>query len=233
MYSVTRSLIGLGFTVLVGLGPAAAAGEARQVRVESLFPRQAPRGQSTVLNLAVPSRDPVQAAELSPAQGVTVAGLKAGDNFQGALTWWEVTLEVAPDAPAGDRSLVLVMPKGRTLPIAVTIPPHVPSIAGLLATLPEGRPTAVEVQFDATDASGDLGSTPYVWFTIGCGSDLVPGVVRGGGAPRDRTTAVIRASLPRPRVAAAGAGTCTLRLRLADAGGSESNTVTTTVAITQ
>jgi len=47
---------------------------APQIRVETMYPRHAAPGRTTVINVAVPSPDPVQSAEISPAAGVTVAG---------------------------------------------------------------------------------------------------------------------------------------------------------------
>ena len=114
MQSDARSWLVLGFTVLAGLGPGARSGGAQQpVMIESVFPAQAPRGQSTVLHVAFPGRDLiVQAAEIAPSSGVTVSGVKRAVDSQG-IAWWEVTVDVARDAAPGPRSLVLVMPAGR------------------------------------------------------------------------------------------------------------------------
>src|SRR6266850_8346165 len=82
MYSGTRSRRVIGFTFLVCLASGVNSSEAQQIRIEGAFPRQLPRGQATVINVAVPSRDAIQAAEISPPAGVKVSGIKAGRNFQ-------------------------------------------------------------------------------------------------------------------------------------------------------
>src|SRR6266566_3406239 len=103
MYSGPRSFIVIAFTFLSCLGPGVHLGEAQQIRIESFFPRQLPLGQATVINVAVPSREAIQAAEISPSPGVKVSGIKMGQNIQGTLVWSELTIDVANDAAPGDR----------------------------------------------------------------------------------------------------------------------------------
>ena len=235
MYSGPRSLVGVGLACLVYLGPGVSATQAQQVRIESVFPRQAPRGQTTIINVAVPSRDAIQAAEISPPAGVTVSGITRGPTFQGALTWSELTIAVAADAAPGDRTLVLQLPMGRTAPTTFTIPGHVPAISELRVLPPPSGLATIEVQFAATDPSADLGDGPYVWFSIACGGESLPGVVRGTVKARDTNSGVVRAGIPNPRAPArAGAptaGPCDLQLRMADSGGIESNTLKTAVDV--
>jgi hypothetical protein len=80
----------------------------------------------------------------------------------------------------------------------------------------------------AADAAGDLGDSPYVWFTADCGGEPIVGAVAGkvsGGA--------VRATLPDLRKVAAGgapaAGRCDLQVRVTDSMGIESNTLKTTI----
>ena len=179
MQSGARSLMVLGFTCVAWLGPGAQVSGAQQrpVMFESVFSAQVPRGQSTVLHVAFPGRDAiVQTAEFSPASGVTVSGVKRAVDSQG-IAWWEVTVDVAKDAAPGPRTLVLVMPMGRTLPVTVTVPTHVPIISDLRIVSAQSNQPTVELQFAVVDESADLGDLPYVWFTIGCGGDPALGVV--------------------------------------------------------
>jgi hypothetical protein len=226
-----RSLIVFGIILITCLGPGARfSGAQQQVTIESVFPAQMPRGQSTVLHVAFPGAAlVVQAAEISPSSGVTVAGIKRALDSQN-VAWWEVTVDVAKDAAPGNRSLVLVMPMGRTLPATVTVPTHVPSIADLrIVSAQSNRPT-IELQFAAIDESADLGDSPYVWFTIGCGESVV-GVVKGKVTARDTRNLVVHSTVPNPR-AQAGTGAavkCDLRVRVTDSNGIESNTLNTTV----
>jgi len=233
MYSGTRSFMVIGFTVLACLGPGVHVIEAQQIRIEGVFPRQLPRGQASVVNVAVPSRDAIQAAEISPSAGVTVSGIKLGRNIQGALTWSELTLDVAQDAAPGDRTLVLLLQMGRTAPVTITIPSHVPSISELRILSAQSNQPTLELQFAAVDGFADLGDLPYVWFTIGCGNEHFPGVVHGKVTARDKGNGVVRAIIPNPRTPAGG-GTpakdkCDLQVRVTDSGGIESNTLRTPV----
>ena len=220
MCFATRSCIGIGFAFLAFFGPGVHTTEAQLLKIEGFFPRQLPRGQSTVISVAVPSRDAVQGAEISPAAGVTISGITRGQNIQGTLTWSEITIEVAADAAPGDRTLVLLMPMGRTAPATITIPNHVPGISALRLVAAPSNQSPLELQVAAVDASGDLGESPYVWFTISCGRNRFPGVVYGRANGQ-----VVRAGIPRP----VAKGRCDLRVRVTDAGGIESNTLTTTV----
>jgi len=233
MYSGTRSFIVIGFTFLACLGPGVHFIEAQQIRIEGVFPRQLPRGQASVVNVAVPSRDAIQAAEISPAAGVKVSGIKLGQSIQGALTWSELTVDVAKDAAPGDRTLVLLLPMGRTAPVTITIPSHVPTISELRILSAQSNQSTLELQFAAVDASADLGDSPYVWFMIGCGDEHLPGVVHGKLTARDKGNVVIRAIIPNPRTPAGGGapanGKCDLQVRVTDSGGIESNTLKTPV----
>ena len=227
MYFGTRSFTVVALTLL------ASVSEAQQIRIEGVFPKQLPLGQATLINVAVPSRDAIQAAEISPSVGVKVSGIKLGENFQGALTWSEITIDVAKDAAPGDRTLVLLLPMGRTVPVTITIPSHVPSILELRILSAQSNQPTLELQFAAVDASADIGDSPYVWFTIGCGGEPVPGVVHGKVTFRDKGTGVVRASVPNPLTPASGGagakGACDLQVRMTDSGGIESNTLKTTV----
>ena len=223
----------IGFTLLACLGPGVHFGEAQQIRIEGVFPRQLPRGQTTLVNVAVPSQDMIQAVEISPSAEINVSSIKQGQNFQGALTWSELSIDVAKDAAPGDRTLVLLLPMGRTTTVTITIPSHVPSISEIRILSAQSNQPTLELQFAAVDPSADLGDSPYVWFMIGCGSELVPGVVHGKMTFRGKTDGVVRAGIPNPRNPAGGDtpanGKCDIQVRMTDSGGIESNTLKTTV----
>ena len=211
--------IAVGFVLIAGAVLARVASAQQPPAIEIAFPKQLVRGQTTIVHVAVPSREMFQGAEVSPAGGVTIAAVNNAKRSELSqnVAWWDVTLTVARDAAPGMRSLVLVMPAGRTTPATLFIPDHVPAIADLKVV--SATPQAVDVQFGATDASGDLGDVPYVWFTIQCGGEPTLGVVRGkamGG--------MVRASIPRPAAAA-----CDLDVRASDAQKNDSNTLRTRV----
>lgn len=221
------------FTLLSVVPVLAQGTQPPQVRIETVYPKHVARGQTTVINVAIPSRDTVQAAEISPSTGVTVAGLKGtSSESEQAIGWWEITLDVAKDAAPGDRSLVLVMKMGRTAPTTISVPTHVPTISDLRIVAPQPNQPTFEVQLAAADTARDLGEAPYVWFMADCGGgEPVAGAVRG-----KVSAGAIRAVLPNLRRAAVGgipaAGKCDLQVRITDSTGIDSNTLKSTVAFT-
>jgi hypothetical protein len=235
MSSGSRSLFVIGGICLVCLGPAALMSRAQQQQqqqppaIDSYFPKQLGRGQTTVVTAAVGGRQVPQSAEISPAAGVTVTGIKRGGAGQGALGWWEVTVEVANDAAPGNRTLTLVTPAGRSNPLPITITSHGPTISALSVVSSQTNQPTVDLQLTAADTANDLGETPNVLFALSCGSEPEQGVVRG-----KLTGGVIRASIPNPRTQKGpGAPTagprCDLQVRVIDAAGTESNALKTTV----
>lgn len=160
-------------------------------------------------------------AEVSPAAGVTVARVvnSKKPELSQNVAWWDVTIEVAKDAAAGPRSLVLLTATGRSTPVAITIPGHVPTISNVKVVSAASNAGAVAVEFAAADESSDLGDEPFVWFTIACGGEPTVGVVRGKQAG-----GVVRASIPRPAASA-----CDLELRASDAQKIDSNTLKTRI----
>ena len=223
-----RALLGVAFALVASVF-ALAQGAQQQYRVEGLYPRYAPRGQTTVINVAVPSPDPVQRAEISPPTGVMVSAIKgSGSGSEQNVGWWEITLDVAKDAAAGDRSLVLLLPRGRTLPASISISTHAPVISNLRITPAPPNRSAAELQFAVTDTAADVGDSPYVWFTADCGGDPIPGAVKGNASG-----GIVRAALPNVRQAARdgipATGQCELMVRLTDAVGIDSNSLKTIV----
>jgi hypothetical protein len=223
------AVVGVSVSLLSVVSARGQAAPQRQVTVETVYPRHVAPGRTTVLNVAVPGQDRVQAAEISPSAGVTVSGIKGnGSETEQAIGWWEITLDVAKDAAPGDRTMVLVMRMSRTVPITITVPTHAPTISDLKTVPPQSNQPTVELLLAAADAAGDLGDSPYVWFAAGCGGEPIVGAVRG-----KVSAGVVRAALPDLRKAAAGGGAtaskCDLQVRVTDSLGIDSNTLKTTV----
>jgi hypothetical protein len=210
-----------GFVLLLSVGPFVHRTEAQ--RIEGIFPRQLPRGRETAVNVAVQNGDMIQAVEVSPSAGVKVSGITMGENFQGAYTWSEIRIAIAANAVPGQRKLVLLLPAGRTAPVTITIPEHVPVISDLRVLPASSNPPGVDVQFSVVDPSADIGESPYVWFMLSCGTEIVPGVVHGKVSGGDRSGVVVHVSVPGPITK----GKCEFQARVADSGGVESNTLKT------
>ncbi len=226
-----RFVFAIAVTGAACLGPGVQGAAAQQpLRIEGIYPRQLPLGQSTVINLVVPTVDEPQ-PEIAPSEGVTVSNLARGESFQGAHTWWAITVDVGRDAAPGDRTLTLRFAKGRTASTPVSIPAHVPRITDLRILGANANSSALDLELSANDGSGDLGAAPHVWFAAACGDMPLPGVLRGSVTGKRDDGSVVRASIPRPAPGrgAAGAAKCDVQVRVADSAGFESNTLRTTV----
>jgi len=222
------AVVGVLLSLLSVVSVLAQGPQPPQVIIETVYPGHVPRGRTTVINVAVPSRDTVKAAEISPSTGVTVSGFKGSSSeSEQAIGWWEITLDVAKDAAPGDRSLILVMQMGRTTPATFSVVTHVPAISDLKVAPPQPNQPTVELQLAAADSAGDLGESPYVWFMADCGGEPLAGAVRG-----KVSAGTVRAVLPNLRTAggaAPAAGKCDLQVRVTDSMGIDSNTLTSTV----
>ena len=219
-------------TIVLLLLPLHVYAQEVQAVVGSMYPTQLARGQSNVLHIALGRNNPVQALEISPADGITVTRTSSRDLNQGSV-WWEFTLNVTANAAPGPRTLVVVQERGRTAPVTLTIPDHLPNVSNLRVTAAQVNRPTVDVQFNASNPGGTFSDAPYMWFLLSCGPQPEMGVVRGrvdGG--------VIRASIPNPRTlqdkaAAPSTGShCDLQLRATDESNTDSNTATVTFDFT-
>jgi len=221
------AVVGVPFLLLPAVSVFGQGAQQQTIRVETLYPKYAAPGRATVINVAIPSPDAVDAAEISPATGVTISGVKGiGSGSEQNIGWWEVTLDVAKDAAPGDRTLVLAMRRGaHTAPVTISIPTHGPTIADLKVVTPQSN-QPMELQMATTDAAGDLGDEPYVWFAADCGSEPIVGALRGKASP-----GAVRVTLPNLRHADGSpvAGSCDLQVRITDAPGVDSNTLKTKI----
>src|SRR5438045_2202292 len=115
MYSGTRLFIATGLTMLVCLAPREGYAQGLPNVIEGFFPNQLAAGQSNVLHLGIPGRNEITGIEITPSAGVTVKNIIRGDTREGS-TFWEVNIDVAADAAAGNRTIVVTGPMTRTAP---------------------------------------------------------------------------------------------------------------------
>ena len=231
MRFTVRAMVRSGCLVLASLGAGAHVGSAQAVQgvIGSYYPTQLIPGQATTLHLALGRNNPVQSIEITPPAGITVTDMTSRDLNQGSV-WWEFTVNVAKDAAPGPRTLVAVQQTGRTAPVTLTIPNHVPSISNLRVLSAQVNRPIVELQFTATDQGGAFSVSPPVWFLLACG----PGQPEAGIVRGTFDNGTIRAGIPNPRTLAGHAGApasgshCDLQLRATDSGGIDSNTSSTT-----
>jgi hypothetical protein len=79
-----RYFITIGVTAAACLGPGAQRGEAQQpLRVEGIYPRQLPIGQSTVISVVAPTMDELQ-PEIAPVAGRDGVERQAWRQFSGS-----------------------------------------------------------------------------------------------------------------------------------------------------
>jgi hypothetical protein len=229
--SQSRSLITIAAAVLFAVGPGARISGAQRPPgpgvIGSYFPTQLIAGQTTVLHVALVRNNPVRSLEIAPSQGIKVTKTTSRDLNQGSV-WWEFTIEVAKDAAPGPRTLVAVQQNGRTAPVTLTIPDHVPGISNLKVLSAKPAQETIELQFTAADQGGQFDVAPYVWFLLACGpGQPESGVIRGTFA-----RGTVRASIPNPKTLKVRAGApskgdhCELNVRATDSSGVDSNTST-------
>src|SRR5712691_6779622 len=211
------------------LGAAAHVSHAQPLQgvIGSVYPTQLIPGQTTVLHVALGRNNPVQSIEITPSTGIKVTGTASRDLNQGSV-WWEFTLVIAKDAAPGPRTLVAVQQTGRTAPVTLTIPDHVPNISNLRVLSAQVNQPMVDVQFTAADRGGTFGELPTVWFLLSCG----PGQPEAGIVRGKFDNGTIRVGIPNPRTLAGHAGApaagnhCDLQVRATDSSGTDSNTAT-------
>ena len=197
--------------------------------IGSVYPTQLMPGQSTSVHLALARNNPVQSIEITPSTGVTVSDMKSRDLNQGSV-WWEFTVTVAKDAAPGPRALVAVQQSGRTAPVTLVIPDHVPNLSNLRVLSAQASQPMVDLQLAASNQGGTFGGTPKVWFLLACG----PGQPEAGIVRGKSENGTIRASIPNPRTLQGHAGApatgnhCDLQVRATDTSGIDSNVFTTT-----
>jgi len=197
--------------------------------IGSVYPTQLMPGQSTSVHVALARNNPVQSIEVTPATGVTVSDIKFRDLNQGSV-WWEFTVTVAKDAAPGPRALVAVQQSGRTAPVNVLIPDHMPNISNLRVVSAQANQPMVDLQLTASNQGGTFGGTPKVWFLLACG----PGQPEAGIVRGKSENGTIRASIPNPRTLQEHAGApatgnhCDLQVRATDMSDIDSNVLTTT-----
>ena len=196
--------------------------------IEGFFPTQLAAGQSNVLHVGIPGRNEVTAVEISPAAGITVKNIVRGDVREGS-TFWNVTIDVAPDAMPGTRTIVAVNPMGRTAPRPITVYAHVPAISNPKIVSAAVNQPDVQFQFAMNETPNEVGDAPYVWFFLGCGGEPESGVVKGKFA-----NGVVTAAIPNPRTqmkpfAPPPNSHCDLEFRASDSKMADSNTLKTTV----
>jgi hypothetical protein len=232
-FTPTRIFVTAAWAALAAIGPGAGISRAQQPPAQgvvgSYFPTQLNPGPSNVLHVALTRNNPVQRLEITPAEGITVTGTTSRDLNQGSV-WWEFTVDVARDAAPGPRTLVAVQQNGRTAPVTLTIPDHVPAISNVRIVSAKPAQEMIELQFAAANQGGTFDATPYVWFLLACGpGQPEAGVVRGTYAG-----GTVRANVPNPKTlklragAPASGNRCELDVRATDASGVDSNTARVT-----
>jgi hypothetical protein len=215
----------------LGLGVQTSSAQTVDKIIGSYFPAQLVPGQTNILHLALVRNNPVQSVEFTPSSGITVTGMTFRDLHQGSV-WWEVTVVVAKDAAPGPRTVVAVAQTGRTEPITITIPDHLPNISNLKIVSAAVNQATVGVQFAVADRV-TFDTSPYVWFVLQCGAgELEIGVVWG---KLNLTNRMMQADIPNPRTQGGHPGSpavadhCNLQLRPTDSSGADSNTLTSVV----
>jgi hypothetical protein len=200
---------------------------AAEITLERFWPSQLPRGESTVIRVAAKDLDGIEAVEINPSPGVKLLTTRETDPAQG-LKWWEITLSVDAEAETGERTLVIVTPRGRTAPKKILIPSHLPTISNLSIVSTKPDRATIEVSLAAYDELNDLGKPVEVVWTLSCGSQWASGFANGTASGKGSHKSVVTATLQQnPGTSAYGA--CDFEVHIQDSLGIESNRLKATV----
>lgn len=212
---------------LVMLGAPARAKDPIQITFFS--PNQLIRGKATTVEVQGKGLEQVTAVEVTPPEGIAVEPPAAAESSKKKEYRWKLSLTVAPEAAPGKRTLVLVTPGGRSGPLNVTVPDHVPEISNIRIELVKRSPVIVGFTVDVQDAQGDLADMPMTYCQLVC--KTASSVVYGGGVVTQRwgDTSVQVGYAYQDYQARVSEGACVLAVRVADKNGNSSEWLTAPV----
>ena len=144
---------------LVSSGQAAPA-KSGKVSIETVEPAQLTRGAVTAVVVQGIGLEKIDAVEVTPSDGITVAEITPAVSPKRKQQRWTIRLQVAPEAALGDRSMVIATPLGRSSPVKLFIPSHVPRVSSAQLMITKGSPVVLAFTVDVSDEAGDLGDDP-------------------------------------------------------------------------
>lgn len=181
----------LSFIGLPPLSETVAAGAEKSPEIEAMYPTQVLRGETTEITVRGKHFDAIQSVEISLPEGLSVREIRKAGKKE-----WKIVLFADSNAPAGERSLVLVTPQGRSAPRTITIPSHLPVITNLTVVSTARASVLVEWEALVMDEAGDLGSAPMVTTVLRC--DGKPQFItvgsENGVTQKSKTDSLVRVS---------------------------------------
>lgn len=211
----------------LALPPAPAATE--PVGITRFFPQRLTRGTAHTIEIQGFGLQALQAVEISPPEGITVAIPAAPSLDRKKVQRWSVVLTIDAAAAPGQRTVSLVSPLGRSAPVTITIPDHQPVIADLRVEKVQRAPLIVAFTVAVRDEKGDLGETPRTFARLFCKHGTTESSANGVITQRRSDTDLTVASAYLDYEARATPGQCRLAVTAFDADGNQSNWLEATV----
>ena len=199
-----------------------------KLQITQWGPGQWRRGATTEVTIQGKGLETIQALELTPPDGVTLEEPKAAEASKKKEQRWKISVQVDAEAAAGKRTLVVVTPTGRSGPLAVVIPSHLPELSELQVQLAMASPLTVGFTVTVHDEEGDLAEMPYTIGQVICKNGGRS--MEGGGIVtqrRDDKTVVVGYAVQSDSRVSRGA--CVLQVRVEDKNGNSSDWATTPV----
>jgi hypothetical protein len=186
------------------------------------------RGKITELK-AYGKTIPLQSVEITPSNGISIMDIKecqpdpgqAGQNKPGVKVW-SITISVEDTTQAGERSVVLETPQGKSKPEIILIATHFPIISDLQV---KRDGTVVFSVFDEEgDFSNESGQISIDYFTDYGGYGDMGTVFTKDYSIKDQTNIVCGVTL-------SFKGSCELEIFFTDKNGYESNKLKTKIQL--
>jgi hypothetical protein len=211
----------LGIWIGCALTLAAAQSPKGEVRMDLFTPEQLARGHANEVTVRIEKKALLQAAEVTPGDGISVSEIKVLDEkATDGTKRWSLVFTVDERAEPGKRSVVLVTSEGRTAARTVEIPPHVPELSGFSVSKTQRKPLLVDYSLSVFDVEDDLGDSPSLTYTLRCGGSILIGI--GGGAKAVSTgprTKRIEMSISQPGSEVLKPTICDLKVEISDTKG--------------
>lgn len=228
MRTLSRRIAAVAFVASSAVAPDFASAK-EQLGIARFFPQRLIRGRAHTVEIQGTGLQVLQAIEISPPDGISVALPAQPSSNRKSMQRWSVVLTVDAAAAPGSRTVILVTPAGRTTPVTITIPDHQPVIADLKVELVQRSPLIVAFTVAVSDEKGDLGETPQTFSQLACKNGATDSVANGVITQRSSDTSLTLSSAYLDYQAKATAGDCRLMVSALDTEGNQSNWLEATV----
>jgi hypothetical protein len=177
--------------------------------------------------------------EITPPEGISIGEIKVRDPIPedglfstAGVKVWTISVVIDKTAPAGERSVVAVTPKGKSAGKTLRIVTHTPNISAL--KIVSATPTGTEFTILASDEEDDLGGDKVsLLASYECGGRYTVTRCSVNKVVAKAKTLQIHAATPPLGYGQTVVGTCKFGVTLYDTGGIRSNELSQVVEYKQ